>query len=78
MDSPALKTKRHWNSFTGPFFLPLDAAARQLAASGAVAFDAAAAEALLRAPLRCHRCGEGAATMPALKAHLGACTAPLP
>jgi hypothetical protein len=43
-----------------------------------VPVDVATAEALLKGPLRCNRCGGGAANMPALKAHLAACAAPLP
>lgn len=59
--------------------MPLDAAAARIESpAGCVAIDEAAAEALLKAPLRCNRCGCGAATMPALKAHLAGCGAPLP
>jgi aprataxin len=80
LDAPALKTRHHWNSFTLPeFFLDVGAVLAALEGpTGALAYDPAAAEAAARAaPLRCHRCGAGAASMPALKAHVGACAAPL-
>lgn len=87
-DSPALRTKKHWNSFTTRFFVdaaPLaaridacasDADVRALIDS--VFGDAAAADALLRTPLCCHRCGAPMRNMPALKIHILICTAPLP
>lgn len=70
--------QKHWNSFTTPFLISIDDVIAQTTASGRVAIDAAAAEALLKAPLRCNRCGGAAANMPALKAHIAACAAPLP
>ena len=87
-DAPALRTKKHWNSFTTRFFVdaaPLaaridacacDADVRALTA--AVFGNAEAAAALLRTPLCCHRCGAPMRNMPALKSHLLECTAPLP
>jgi aprataxin len=74
-DSPCLKTKRHWNSFTSSFFLQLDDVITQLQGpAGAVAVDAAAAEVLLRQGLACHRCGVALKNMPALKEHLQSCS----
>lgn len=43
---------------------------------GRVAIDHAAAEALLKADLQCHRCGAGARTLPDLRGHLAVCRAP--
>ena len=77
LDSERMKTKQHWNSFTTPFFRPLAAVRAELEACGRCAVDRAAAEALLKGELRCHRCGAPQRTMPALKAHLCACTTPL-
>ena len=72
--SPALKTKKHVNSFSSPFFVDLDDVVAALDARRPLPLlagdDAAAA---LKAGLKCPRCGEGAATMPALKRHLDAC-----
>jgi aprataxin len=74
-DSPCLKTKRHWNSFTSSFFLQLDDVIAALqGTAGGVAVDAAAAEALLHQGLACHRCGVALKNMPALKEHLQSCS----
>ncbi len=72
-DSDRLKTKQHWNSFTTAFLLPLSAVRADLLAHGRVAVDRAAADALLKAPLRCNRCGAAQSNMPKLKAHIRAC-----
>ena len=75
-DSPALKNKKHWLSFTSPFFMALDDAVAQLSAAGphgGLALDPPAAEALLSGPLRCHGCDAVMPTMPALKSHITAC-----
>ena len=77
--SPCMKHKKHWNSFATPFFIPLrDAAAALASPAGRLALDDAAAEALLRRDLRCHRCGAAAATVPKLRDHLAQCAAPVP
>ena len=77
--SDALKNRKHWQSFHHPaFFLPLKAVLAQLRSSGRVRVDTAAAEACLSAPMRCHRCGAQCSTMPALKKHIEACSAPVP
>ncbi len=48
-----------------------------LPAQGQVDVDIAAADALLKAELRCHRCQQEQRNMPTLKAHLATCTVPL-
>lgn len=79
MDSPALKNKKHWNSFCSPFFRPIDAIMSDVAASGrAAAPGAAETERLLKGEMRCNRCGAPVGTVPALKAHIRDCTAPIP
>jgi aprataxin len=74
-DSPALKNKKHWNSFTTAFFRDLDAVEAEVRASGRVRVDRAAAEQLLKQALRCHRCGCSLANIPQLKQHILACGA---
>ncbi len=76
MDSPALKNKKHWNSFTTGFFLPAQQVLQQLERSGGVeGADLEAAEALLKGDMRCHRCGLVLRSVPLIKKHLAGCTA---
>ncbi|EKU20534.1 aprataxin, partial [Nannochloropsis gaditana CCMP526] len=63
-DSPALKTKRHWNSFTTPFFLDLLQVETALQIHGKVTVRHEDAEALLKLSLRCHACGAVQKTIP--------------
>ena len=69
-DSAAIKTKKHWNSFTTAFFIPYEKVVEALRSVGRVHVDAAAAEALLSGPLVCHRCSHHARTIPDLKQHI--------
>ena len=73
-NSPKLKTKQHWNSFTTAFFIPLEQVLLDLEAKDAVAVDPVQAEALLKQPLRCHKCQAAMRNMPDLKSHIMACT----
>ena len=75
--SAALKNKKHWNSFTSSFFVPVQHAIARLERGESVAFDLAAAKALTKAPLCCHRCGADMKNMPTLKAHILTCDAPV-
>ncbi|KAI0273403.1 hypothetical protein BC834DRAFT_783250, partial [Gloeopeniophorella convolvens] len=77
--APALKTKRHYNSFRPPphggFFLPLADVCAWFALEPArfaelARLPAAAYEARLKDALVCFRCGATMANMPALKRHL--------
>lgn len=70
-----MKTKQHWNSFTTAFFIPLERVLLDLEAGDAVAVDPGQAEALLKQPLRCHKCQAAMRNMPDLKSHIVACTA---
>ena len=70
--SPCLKTKRHYNSFTTPFFVEASLVLSTLKDGRPVLVDKAESESLLRLPLKCHVCGEKAKNMPALKRHLAA------
>jgi diadenosine tetraphosphate (Ap4A) HIT family hydrolase len=75
-DSEALKTKRQWNSFQSPFFLPLDECLCALEASGVGDVPRGAqlegVEAALKADMSCSMCRRlRCANIPALKEHLG-------
>lgn len=75
LDSPALKNKKHWNSFASAFFLPVADVVAQLEARDSVNLQPEAAEELLKQDLRCHGCGKPQATMPQLKGHIVGCAA---
>lgn len=72
-DSDCLKNKKHWNSFTSPFFVTLDEVETQMKKKGRVLVDRDEMKAFLKAPLRCHLCSEGLKNMPALKRHIRTC-----
>lgn len=74
-NASALKTKKHWNSFTTEFFIPLSLVERQLASFGRLTLDTARASEMLKLDVRCHKCFAECKTMPALKAHLKRCMA---
>lgn len=76
--SERIKHKTHWNSFATAFFLHVDNVMQQLEEQGRLRIDQAASSALLRTPLRCHRCCVPQANLPTLKRHLEHCDAPLP
>lgn len=69
-DSPCLKNKKHWNSFTTGFFFDAVDVIEILDSKGKVDLDKAKYEALLKEPLKCHVCRAVLANMPALKAHI--------
>ena len=79
-DSPCLKNKRHWNSFTTAFFIDASTAVAELEEHGVVQSANAEAEALLKLPMCCCVCKVMCTNMPTLKAHLKAmnCSAPAP
>eukprot|EP00026_Physarum_polycephalum_P011872 Phypoly_transcript_12120.p1 GENE.Phypoly_transcript_12120~~Phypoly_transcript_12120.p1 ORF type:complete len:347 (+),score=49.51 Phypoly_transcript_12120:10-1050(+) len=70
MNSPAMKTKKHWNSFTTEFFVDGHEFLRILEDKGAVKFDKHTYESMLKQDLRCHLCREELPNIPKLKAHL--------
>ena len=84
LDAPALKHRKHWNSFATPFFVRAAHVERRLAvreAGGARADDGAwHARALAHedAALACHRCGAAQPSMPKLKEHVHRCNCPIP
>ncbi|XP_035272531.1 aprataxin [Anguilla anguilla] len=68
-DSPCLKNKKHWNSFTTDYFIDSQDVVAMLERDGRVTVQEGAGE-LLKLPLRCHACHRELATMPQLKEHL--------
>ncbi|XP_009480140.2 aprataxin isoform X1 [Pelecanus crispus] len=68
-DSPALKTKKHWNSFTTDYFLNSQDVIEMVRSKGKVMVKDHVSE-LLKLPLRCHCCKQQLSTIPQLKEHL--------
>ncbi|KAG7458900.1 hypothetical protein MATL_G00225630 [Megalops atlanticus] len=78
-DSPCLKNKKHWNSFTTDYFIEskerdcsfpsLTDVIEMLEKDGRVTVKEGASE-LLKLPLRCHVCRRELSTIPQLKEHL--------
>ena len=78
-DSEHLKNKKHWNSFTTPFFRDATAVIAEIERDGQLSRPTAdAVDRLLKKELRCHRCRCVQPNIPRLKAHIRACDAPLP
>ena len=69
-NSPCLKTKKHWNSFTTKFFLPAEDVIGRLRTYGKVEVDKARYEEILKSPLKCHVCHASCQNMPKLKDHI--------
>ncbi|KAL8593916.1 hypothetical protein ACOMHN_032337 [Nucella lapillus] len=70
LDSPCLKTKKHWNSFTTSYFVDSSEIIGQLETKGKVEPDDQHSNELLKKDLRCHVCKKALSTMPALKSHI--------
>ncbi|XP_006019712.1 aprataxin isoform X2 [Alligator sinensis] len=68
-DSPCLKTKKHWNSFTTEYFLNSQDVIEMIKTKGKVLVSGGTSE-LLKLPLRCHVCRQPQSTIPQLKEHL--------
>ena len=69
-DSPCLKNKKHWNSFTTDFFVDANEVIDRLKSKGVIVFDKARYEELLKLPLKCHVCHRELQNMPKLKDHI--------
>ena len=70
-DSPCLKHKKHWNSFTSDFFLDADTVIGILRDKGKVELDVKGIyEPMLSLPLKCHVCHRAMGNMPKLRDHL--------
>ncbi|KAJ3026764.1 UNVERIFIED_CONTAM: hypothetical protein HDU68_005110 [Siphonaria sp. JEL0065] len=70
MVSPALKNKKHWNSFTTRFFIPLETVVTRIEKDGSIEIDKEEYEQLLKGPLVCHKCQKTIKNIPELKKHL--------
>ncbi|CAG8494751.1 3734_t:CDS:2 [Diversispora eburnea] len=69
--SPALKNKKHWNSFTTPFFKDYEEIENMLKEKEEIKFDKIYYETLLKKPLNCHLCNKkDIKNIPTLKRHL--------
>ncbi|XP_065405961.1 aprataxin isoform X10 [Chrysemys picta bellii] len=68
-DSPCLKNKKHWNSFTTEYFLNSQDVIEMVETKGKVLVKDGTSE-LLKLPLRCHVCKQHQSTIPQLKEHL--------
>ena len=78
-DSPSLKNKKHWNSFTTPFFLDVDWVLDQFESMNNpnqqyLEYDVEAKEALLKEEMRCPKCRAMLPRMPDVKSHVAICT----
>jgi len=70
-DSPCMKTKKHWNSFTTGFFLNPEQVIDKLKTKGLfVRPSSEQAKTWLNADLKCHKCEVKPKNMPELKAHI--------
>ncbi|XP_075718967.1 aprataxin isoform X2 [Rhinoderma darwinii] len=68
-DSPCLKNKKHWNSFTTDYFLESEVVMDMIKLNGKVTVKDGASE-LLKSSLQCNVCKIQQATIPQLKEHL--------
>ncbi|XP_041482612.1 aprataxin-like isoform X2 [Lytechinus variegatus] len=69
-DSPCLKTKKHWNSFTTDYFVDSMELIAELEENGCVDTSGRKGDELLKLPLRCHVCKSEFSNMPKLKQHI--------
>lgn len=69
--SPALKYKKHWNSFHTSFFIPSEDLIAFVEKNGyAKQITQQKAKELMNTPLKCHKCSEKLKDIPKLKEHL--------
>ena len=79
LESPMMKNKRHFNSYSTDFFIPLPVVVETLRVNGFVEVCRESAQKALKSDLRCHRCQNLIQNFPALKRHLSTqCVALLP
>ncbi|KAI9031185.1 hypothetical protein DFJ74DRAFT_654884 [Hyaloraphidium curvatum] len=69
---PALKQKKHWNSFNTPFFRTLDSVIGELEQHGTVRINGKQCESWIKGPMTCprHTAAGEFANMPRLQEHL--------
>ncbi|CAM0872712.1 unnamed protein product [Alopecurus aequalis] len=75
-NSPSLKNKKHWNSFTTAFFLDSVDVIDEVDQHGSATISPD--EKLLAMELRCHRCRSAHPNIPKLKSHIAACKSSFP
>ncbi|CAG5135580.1 unnamed protein product [Candidula unifasciata] len=69
-NSPFLKTKKHWNSFTTQYFVDSHSVIKNVEETGQWSPDVQDADKLLKQNLRCHVCKKEFDTIPSLKVHI--------
>jgi len=70
-DSVCLKNKKHWNTFTTPFFVDTEAMTRIIKENGK--FDPGSYEEYEHQQMMCHRCEFPIRNIKSLKAHIRVC-----
>jgi len=65
-DSPTLKTKKHWNSFTTDYFIDIDDFIQRLEQNGKIEYDTKIYEAMLKQNLKCNICHISLSTIPSI------------
>jgi aprataxin len=69
-DSSCFRNKKHWNSFTTTFFIPIE---EMKAGVEKGDVDFSYREHRLKDGLKCHRCGKAQSSIPQLKLHIEDC-----
>ena len=77
MDSPFIRRKSHWNSFTTDFFVSIPTVVEMLQSAGLVEMDHEQMMAWEKASMKCHRCRAILPNIPSVKRHVGTCSVPL-
>ena len=77
-DSPCLKHKKHWNSFTTDFFMDADRIVKMLREEGKIVIDVDHYNSQLKKELQCHHCHRTLTNMPKLKDHISHCSSQSP
>mmetsp|Transcript_9250 Transcript_9250/g.20102 ORF Transcript_9250/g.20102 Transcript_9250/m.20102 type:complete len:648 (-) Transcript_9250:124-2067(-) len=77
-DSPSLKNKKHWNSFTNEYyFVGLSQVLESLRDKNQrIQVDHDKITAALKGELKCHRCSTVLKTIPNLRSHIACCKSP--
>ncbi|CCW59585.1 unnamed protein product [Phytomonas sp. EM1] len=75
LDSPCLKTKKHYNSFATPFFLTSDQVISDLEQNGEFTLnkDVAALRRMEEQDMRCLWCGKALENIPRMRNHIKEC-----
>nr|CAB3496224.1 unnamed protein product [Digitaria exilis] len=75
-NSTSLKNKKHWNSFSTPFFLDSVDVIEEIEQHGSA--TTSSDEKVLAMELRCHRCRSAHPNIPKLKSHIASCKSSFP